>query len=317
MAVAMPETLVRPLRQTVGGDIDPSCADELVEMAQQCSAVLIGSGLMDVEVARELVGAVLPKLDTLVVLDALALAYLGQQPDGAHHLGGRVVLTPNRHELALTLGRDDDEVDDDPAAATAELAARCRAVVSCGGSRSHVADPEGNSWVDETGGAGLGVAGSGDVMAGHSDRARCPWRRARTGRGVGCARARAGRRPARRERRATRVPGARGADRDTSGARRAGRLAARQPSWRLRGPELTLLRAVAPRRAAGQPAPAERHGASPAGYRLAALVDDHGGSAHQQGTVLAHEDTDLRLAGHEPSHTPLAYVASTCWRAGT
>ena len=166
MAVDMPETLVRPLRQTVGGDIDPSCADELVEMAQQCSAVLIGSGLMDVEVARELVGAVLPKLDTLVVLDALALAYLGQQPDGAHHLGGRVVLTPNRHELALTLGRDDDEVDDDPAAATAELAARCRAVVSCGGSRSHVADPEGNSWVDETGGAGLGVAGSGDVMAG-------------------------------------------------------------------------------------------------------------------------------------------------------
>ena len=166
MAVAMPETLVRPLRQTVGGDIDPSCADELVEMAQQCSAVLIGPGLMDVEVARELVGALLPKLDTLVVLDALALAYLGQQPDGAHHLGGRVVLTPNRHELALTLGRDDDEVDDDPAAATAELAARCRAVVSCGGSRSHVADPEGNSWVDETGGAGLGVAGSGDVMAG-------------------------------------------------------------------------------------------------------------------------------------------------------
>lgn len=166
MAVAMPETFVLALRQSVGGDIDPACADELVDLARQCSAVLLGPGILDVGTAVELTAGVLPRLDTLVVLDALALAYLTEHPDGVHHLGGKVVLTPNRHELALTLGRDDEHVENDPAGAAVELAQRCRAVVSLGGGTSYVADPSGQVWADDAGGTGLGAAGSGDVMAG-------------------------------------------------------------------------------------------------------------------------------------------------------
>ncbi|HEX8497590.1 MAG TPA: NAD(P)H-hydrate dehydratase [Actinomycetales bacterium] len=167
MAVAMPETLVRGLPQTPSGDIDASCADELAEMAQQCSAVLLGPGIMDVDAAIALAEALVPLLGTTLVLDALALAWLGQRRvDGLHHLDGRAVLTPNPKELALTLGVDVDEVDADPAAASLELARRTHAVVSCGGSLSHVAAPDGRLWSDDAGGSGLGVAGSGDVQAG-------------------------------------------------------------------------------------------------------------------------------------------------------
>jgi len=73
------------------------------------------------------------------------------------------VLTPNPTELAF--GLHVDEVDDAPAAA-AEMARRARAVVALGGETSWVADPDGRLWQDESGGAGLGVSGSGDVRAG-------------------------------------------------------------------------------------------------------------------------------------------------------
>lgn len=167
MGVAIPEALVRGLPETAGGDIDASCADELVEMAASCSCVLIGPGIMDVDAAVALVAAVVPRLGTTVVLDALALAWLGQQRmDGLHHLDGRAILTPNPRELALTLGIEADEVSADPAAASLTLAQRARAVVSCGGSPTHLAAPDGRTWSDDAGGPGLGVAGSGDVEAG-------------------------------------------------------------------------------------------------------------------------------------------------------
>lgn len=57
-------------------------------------------------------------------------------------------------------------MDDDPAAATVELARRARATVASGGAESWVASPDGRRWRDQTGGVGLGVSGSGDVLAG-------------------------------------------------------------------------------------------------------------------------------------------------------
>ena len=83
-----------------------------------------------------------------------------------HHLEGRVVLTPNPTEAAYALHIEEDEVDEDPAGAAADLAGRARAVVGLGGATSWIAAPDGRLWRDESGTAGLGVSGSGDVRAG-------------------------------------------------------------------------------------------------------------------------------------------------------
>jgi NAD(P)H-hydrate repair Nnr-like enzyme with NAD(P)H-hydrate dehydratase domain len=58
-----------------------------------------------------------------------------------------------------------DEVDADPAGAALRLAEEARAVVGLGGATSWIAG-EGRLWEDQSGGAGLGVSGSGDVRAG-------------------------------------------------------------------------------------------------------------------------------------------------------
>ena len=170
VAVALPEALVVPLPQGPGGDVDPAAAEQLLELARGSSAVLLGPGMRDVDAVRALLEGVVPRLGSgdlgALVLDAAAHAWLGQHPDGLRHLPGQVLLTPNPTELALTLGVDREEVTAEPGRHARDLAGRVGAVVSCGGGESWISDVEGRLWVDQSGGVGLGVSGSGDVHAG-------------------------------------------------------------------------------------------------------------------------------------------------------
>ena len=167
VARALPEALVAGLAQDDNGDIAPKAAPEVVSLGRAAAVSLLGPGLLDPDSAAQLLAEVVPQLEGPVVVDALGSAYVTHHPDGLHHLEGRAVMTVNPTELARTLGADDDEVSDDPVAATLRLAERARAVVLCGGTRKIIATPDGQVWQVLEGGPGLGVAGSGDVQAGY------------------------------------------------------------------------------------------------------------------------------------------------------
>src|SRR3954447_1984885 len=162
MAVSIPEALVRRAEEGPSGDIAPSAADAIIELADSASAVLLGPGIMAPDDAVDLLAAVVPRLrEQAVVVDALGSAYLTADVTALHHLEGPVVLTLNPTELGHALGGDAQEVKDDPVAASSELAHRTRAVVLCGGSEKIVASPAGRCWRITTGNPGLGVSGSG------------------------------------------------------------------------------------------------------------------------------------------------------------
>lgn len=81
VAVALPEAAVHGLPETTSGDIDPArAAEPILELAGGTAAVLLGPGLLDVTAASELLGAVVPGLDTSTVIDALALGYVTGNP---------------------------------------------------------------------------------------------------------------------------------------------------------------------------------------------------------------------------------------------
>lgn len=167
MAVALPEALVSRTPEAPTGDISSEAADQIVELAESATVVLIGPGITDPRAAERLLAEVVPRLrHQRVVVDALASAYVTQEKEALHHLETPAILTLNPSEVALTLGVDQDEVNDDPSAATRELADRSRAVVLCGGQDKYVANPAGDAWWVSAGGPGLGVSGSGDVQAG-------------------------------------------------------------------------------------------------------------------------------------------------------
>jgi hydroxyethylthiazole kinase-like uncharacterized protein yjeF len=166
VAVLVPESRVLPLPETAQGRLSEAAADAIVEAGESADVVLLGPGLVDVDASVALVSAVLPRLGTTVVVDALASAYITEHPDGLHHLGGRCVLTVNPTELSRILDRDEDEVSADPLGAARDAAARLKAVVLCGGSEKGIAAPDGAAWLVRNGGPGLGVSGSGDVQSG-------------------------------------------------------------------------------------------------------------------------------------------------------
>lgn len=166
VAVALPEALVRALPEDGHGAVRGDCAPAVRELAEAASCVLVGPGLADVGQSAALLQGLVDGLETPVIVDALAMAGLTEDPTLLHHLGGRAVLTPNPGEMARTLHAEDDEIAADPLAGARDLAARTRAVVSVGGETSFVATPAGEAWVDPSGAAGLGISGSGDVRAG-------------------------------------------------------------------------------------------------------------------------------------------------------
>jgi len=76
------------------------------------------------------------------------------------------VLLPDGDELASLLGCDEAEVERDPLGCGKRAAELYRSVVLVKGATSHVVTPEGHVWTYEGGAPGLGVSGSGDVLAG-------------------------------------------------------------------------------------------------------------------------------------------------------
>lgn len=127
------------------------------EACESADAVLVGPGLDDPEQARvwleRLAGLKIPCL----VVDAFAVGVLRDVPRS--DLPDALIVNANLDEAAMLLGRPiDDLVRDLPG-----LARELDAVIHC---YSVVAAPSGEVWELDSGGPGLGTAGSGDVVAG-------------------------------------------------------------------------------------------------------------------------------------------------------
>lgn len=166
LGVALPEALVLGLRETADGTLDPAGADEVRGLVEGAAAVVMGPGMQGLDETTALVRSLLPAVRGRLVLDALAMAALTGDFDALGEVAGRTALTPNNKELALTLGEEPERVEQDVQAAVLRLAAATGAAVTSGAAHSVTATPDGRVWVDSAGGRGLGVSGSGDVLAG-------------------------------------------------------------------------------------------------------------------------------------------------------
>jgi hydroxyethylthiazole kinase-like uncharacterized protein yjeF len=166
LGVAVPEAQVLGLDEDAVGNIAPGAGEVVLDRCASVAALLVGPGFGDPEASVELLRGVLPRVEVPVVVDAVASAYLTEEPRGLAHLDGRAVLTVNVTELARTAGVDESEVEDDAVSVAREVARRSGVVVLCGGTGKCVAEPGGQAWRLDGGGPGLGVSGSGDVQAG-------------------------------------------------------------------------------------------------------------------------------------------------------
>jgi len=162
LGIAMPEAMVIALPEAEDGGFAASAVQRIGDLASGVDAVVAGPGVKRNGACRTIASVLLQSEAALAMdvafLDALAAPH-SKRPSPP-------VLLPNADELQRLIGCDPNEIEADPAGCGGRAAERFGAVVLVKGVTSHVVTPHGESWAYDGGAPGLGVSGSGDVLAG-------------------------------------------------------------------------------------------------------------------------------------------------------
>ena len=162
LGIAMPEAMVVGLPEDDEGGFARAAVKRLAEQASEVDAVIAGPGMAPNESSANVAEALLAS-DARITLDAALLRAL--QPLDRERPGTPILL-PHSGELASLLDCNEDRIERDPVGCGRRAAELYRSLVLVKGVTSHVVTPEGHVWTYDGGAPGLGVSGSGDVLAG-------------------------------------------------------------------------------------------------------------------------------------------------------
>ena len=165
IAAMMPEYMTEPLEETSGGRLDFSAADRVLDL--NADVIALGPGIGQDPSTAAFVQAIVERSGVPLVLDADALNAFDGDPD---RLVGRdgvdVIITPHPGEMARLLNVSIEQVQSDRVEHAREFAASHRVHVVLKGHRTIIAGPEGRTFVNLTGNAGMATGGTGDLLTG-------------------------------------------------------------------------------------------------------------------------------------------------------
>lgn len=166
LGVLVPEAAMIGLPMREDGEIAQEGVAVLADMVRQCDLLLVGPGMSATAETGLFVKGLLDLSPPALLLDAAALtcANLGELAKAAADLP--LVLTPHHGEMARLMGRDPQAIADDPAKAVRAVVAQTGAIVALKGSETWIGGPDAPILHFTGGCEGLGIGGSGDVLAG-------------------------------------------------------------------------------------------------------------------------------------------------------
>jgi NAD(P)H-hydrate epimerase len=163
-----PEVMTAPLQETEAGSVSAEGYPRFDRLSERATVLAVGCGLTrEDESTRRFVREAFERRRTPLVIDADGINALSPWP--AELKGTReapVVLTPHEGEMLRLLGAAEASALDERARVVAEFATAQSLFVVLKGTRTLVAAPDGRVFVNPTGNAGLGTAGSGDTLTG-------------------------------------------------------------------------------------------------------------------------------------------------------
>ena len=165
LGIAMPEAMVVGFATARDGGFSRRAVAPMVEQAAKADAIVAGPGLTANASGAKLAGE-LCALGRPLALDAALLHALPARAAEARRANGTPILLPHAGEMASLLGCDESHVEADPLGCGRACAGRYDSLVLVKGVTSHIVAPDGKAWLFKGGVPGLGVSGSGDVLAG-------------------------------------------------------------------------------------------------------------------------------------------------------
>ncbi len=165
VAAMMPEYMTVPLEETAAGTIDFAAVDRVLDF--KADVIALGPGLGQEPSTAAFVQAIVERTGVPLVLDADGLNAFVEDPE---RLVGRdgvdVIITPHPGEMARLIGASIEQVQSDRLAHARDFAAAHRVHVVLKGHRTIIANPDGRSFVNLTGNAGMATGGTGDLLTG-------------------------------------------------------------------------------------------------------------------------------------------------------
>jgi len=159
------EYMTVPLEETPSGCIDFAALDRVLDLT--ADVIAVGPGLGQEPATAAFVHGLLERAGVPIVVDADALNAFVGDPE---RLGGRdgvdVIITPHPGEMARLVNQTAEAVQRDRLACARDFARARRVHVVLKGHRTIVAGPEGRTFVNLTGNAGMATGGTGDLLTG-------------------------------------------------------------------------------------------------------------------------------------------------------
>ncbi len=166
VAAGLMEVMTMPLPETrdkaVGIEALP-VIENLLGIASVCA---IGPGLSRYPEAAAIIRFVLERSGIPIVIDADGLNALGQDIGVLGKRQVPIVLTPHPGEMARMLGTSIEHVQSNRLEAAKRAAGEWGVTIVLKGSRTIIAEPGGETYINTTGNPGMATAGSGDVLTG-------------------------------------------------------------------------------------------------------------------------------------------------------
>ncbi len=177
VTIAVPEPILQVVQATAveptflglpatDGALSEEAWDVLAPELDRFDAVALGPGLSTAPAAAALARRIVLESVVPVVADADAInAFAGRASD-LHNRAALGVITPHTGEFGRLFGIPSSEVLEDRLGFVRKAAAETGGVVLLKGPRTVVAIPDGDVWINPTGGPALATGGSGDVLTG-------------------------------------------------------------------------------------------------------------------------------------------------------
>ncbi len=166
LEVKLTEAMTRPAPETPARTLALAAKERIMELIASCDVLAFGPGLSRNDESAELARQIVPAAGKPTVLDADGLNAFAGHADLLARAGERLVITPHVVEMSRLTGEDPSEILNDRVTAAQALAGQQGVVVLLKGAPTVIAQPDGMTYINPTGNAGLACGGSGDVLTG-------------------------------------------------------------------------------------------------------------------------------------------------------
>lgn len=166
ITTAVPETVTVPLIEVRKGVIGINNFNKVIDDSNKSDVLAIGPGCgLNAEVG-ELLKRIIFEVHKPLVIDADGLNALAKNVHWLENKKSDIIITPHPGEMSRLTGIDVEEVNNKPIETALKFSQEWGVITVLKGSRTVIATPSGEVYINVNGNPGMATAGSGDILTG-------------------------------------------------------------------------------------------------------------------------------------------------------